>query len=207
MPIPEDHKFIRYDEDNDRDLNRVYAGFVPPGEQPGFTTVIGESLYLPQKFYVMAEYEDFDLGNLLRQTMEMHADLKVQMLYGPMDDALNGFLIHLNRQRADNGLDTIHFSYPYRFDGGNVSYHLNMIREALRTNSKSLYLGDASKVQSALQQIPSNLPDAPCQKYPIVAAAGWPLAALMSMPQNMHDDTGPAMAVTKYDLFPRFGRS
>jgi hypothetical protein len=202
--IPPYDIYYRYWAERDMILSRIFAGLVHPGEHPGFICVVGEKIVVPSrpaKYYTLAEYEDHDLGNLLRKMVELQDDFKVQETYAPTaDQSLMGFLSHFNEKRISKNLEPIELYTPYQFDDGKLYFHLNLLRENLRINSKILNLLDASKIKSSLQQTASNMSNETYQSHPAIAAIGWPFASLVSQAYVPEDGT-PAKAITEYDLW------
>lgn len=194
--------FHRYWQEADKVLSRVYAGLVHPVDQPGFICVLGEEQERSSRIYVLAEYEDDDLGNLLRKLIEFQHDFRIQETYADItDQPFRSFLAHFNSECEARGLESIQLNRPYHFNDGKLSFHLNLLREYLRINSKRLHLLDASKLKSYLQQ--SFLYDETYQSHPAIAALGWPFAALISQPYTPDDRNEPQQALMDYDPFER----
>lgn len=186
-------------------LGRVVAGIGWPSEKPGGVVVVGEELSLhprgKHKMYLLAEAEEADTGNLLARCLEFQSDLKVQFFYGALDLSTQAFLLHFNRKaRKDRKPDLFVSQTPY-FQENVIAYHLNVLKDQLRSDNKMLLLNENSCLPGLLGELPIAIASVTDKDYPLLTALAFAVTALVSMP-FVRDD-GSDMAEMKYDLFKR----
>jgi hypothetical protein len=183
--------------DREIDLGRIIGGFAPPGEQPGFLVVVGEQFGWrpppngqPAHAYLLAEYEDPDLGRLIQRATEFVAKYHVAEFYGnTRDEALIRYIVNFN-QRA-RGIR----AKPFRllsapFVEGPLSYHLQILRDRLSPTQKSLHFSRDSRLPNILLEFSQEEIFKMTEvRQPTLAALAYATVALTVWPPLYEDPT------------------
>jgi len=180
--IPGEDGFHFYHEAEDRLYQRVVAGFAAPSERPGTIVVLAEESFWRPLFQVhcLAEDEAPTLDKLIEAAIELKADYRITDFYGrTSNEDTRRFLELYNREQREKRMPTMEIlSAPYS-DSGDIASHINILRNRLHPDKKSLHLGKSKILPGALQEIPiDKLATATDTEFPAVAALGYAVAAL-----------------------------
>lgn len=198
-----------YSREDDRYFQRVVAGIGWPSEKPGAVVVLGEELTVSPgtmpNIHWLGEYETGDLGALLRQAVLYMHDLKVMAFYAGMDQPARSYLLHFNREARDQRKPTLDVLTPPNLvpDGG-ISYHVNVLKDLLRPESKRLTLSSKSRLPGALGELPESIGALKEGDCPLVAALAYAVISLKSQPHHSMELSGNrdlCRCKTEYDLF------
>ena len=181
--IPGEDGFHFYHKAEDRLYQRVVAGFAAPSERPGAIVVLAEESSWRQPFHVhwLAEDEASTLDKLFEAAIELKADFRITDFYGRTNNEdTRRFLELYNRAQRGKRMPTMGIlSAPYS-DSGDIASHINLLRNALHPDKKTLHLGKSKILPGALQEIPiDKLSTATDTEYLAVAALGYGTAALI----------------------------
>jgi hypothetical protein len=167
------------------EFNRILGGIGWAGNnKPGSGVVVGEDAFpeIGGRIYhchLLAETEDNDTGQLLRKCAEMKARFKAGEFYGRYDEANMNFLTFWNRDARDRRLPEFHIYPAPASEDGKIGYHLNLLRDRLRSGRKTLHFSKQSKLPGYLRELPTNgaatLTDS---QYPAVAALAYVVSVL-----------------------------
>jgi hypothetical protein len=188
-------------------FSRITAGIGWPDEKPGAIVVLGEQLVLPAReapnIHWLAEFESFDLGELLQKAVEFKNDLKVQTFYAGASDATNDFTRYFNQSARRNRTHEIHIHRPPNFKmDGCIGYHINLLKEILRSESKRLLLGAQSRLPGLLQEMPNAVTRIAEKDFPMMTAlayAACPLVLYPYLPESPNRALDRCR--TEYDVF------
>jgi len=181
--IPGEDGFHFYHEAEDRLYQRIVAGISAPSERPGAIVVLAEESFWRPPFQVhwLAEDEASTLDKLIEAAIELKADYRITDFYGRTNNEdTRRFLELYNRDQREKRMPTMEIlSAPYS-DTGDIASHINLLRNALHPDKKTLHLAKSKILPGALQEIPiDKLATATDREYPAVAALGYGAAALI----------------------------
>jgi len=155
-------------EGKDLYLQRIIGGICWPGSKPGFACVLGEvmSHRPPYEYHLLGEVEALTLDSLLQGCLSLQGETFVQEFRGP--EGNQEFLnFWLKKQRASK------IRPPYFFsEKENFPFQISLLRDALNTKNKSLFLSPESKLPSYLLTLPNDLSSLKAEYYPAVTALG-----------------------------------
>jgi hypothetical protein len=188
-------------EDRDIFFQRIVGGIAWPGERPGFICIVGEESYFrpPYQLHLLAEAEEQDTSELIRQCRELQAKWRVQDFYARLDETILRYLELTNQQAIT------HHGKPFQvlaapFSDGSIAYHVQLLKDRLKPGQKSLQLGSESKLPSAVLELPvDQVFKAIDEQYPAVAALGYAVSALVVWPPL--DEDRADTTDDEYDLF------
>jgi hypothetical protein len=167
--------------DQHRLYQRVVAGIGWPGVKPGAVVVVGEEAgFRDFQHYLLAEVEESDPGEFFRICLDLEGKYKISRFYSRLDEPSREYLGMWNRQRRENRLSTLTVNAaPFSQDGW-LQYHLSLVKDKLRTEQKSLHLGEA-RVAGLLTEIQmGELVEIKDVDNPLVAALCYATAALVT---------------------------
>lgn len=187
--------------DEKRTYRRVVGGIAWPGDFPGFAVVIGEESYpavgsKDYHLYVLAEAEEMDVHQLFRRCADLSVKYSVKYdvfpFYGRRDQAMMSLLNLWHRDARDNRRDVFDFDSALNSDNGNISYHINVVKELLLPERKILHLSDViekPKLPAHIQSLPPNVGSIPTDiEYPAVAALGYAVTFLKSFRYDDYEE-------------------
>ncbi len=188
-------------------FSRVVAGIGWPHEKAGAIVILGEELILPVReapsIHWLAEFESFDLGELLQKAAEFKNDLKVQFFYTGLDRTADDFVRYFNQRARQNRNQEIYVHRPPNFKmDGCIGYHLNLLKEILRPESKRLIFGTQSRLPGLLQEMSNavaSLSEKDCPMLTALAYAACPLLLYPYVPESPDRQTDRCR--TEYNLF------
>ena len=193
-----------YHEGRDLLFQRVVAGIVFPAKGPGFCVVLGEEALLrgTPKLYWLAEVEEVNLGNFVRLCIDLKNDYKVQSFYGNPSESDLVFLSEYNRHAADRSMPIMTvMPLSQSFNNNKISFYINLLKENMRPNNKTVYLSKDSRLQGRIQGMPKMIADIEANDYPACAALAYAVAVLTMNPYYNEESNKPATYRTDYDLF------
>lgn len=183
-------------EEKKLELGRIFGGIAWPGidNNPGFAVVVGEDR-LPEvggriyHCHLLAEIEDNDTGQLLRKCAELKARLEVEDFYGRYDKSNMNFLDFWNRDARDRRIPEFYIYSAIASEDGKIGYHLNILKDRLRPERKTLHLSEQSRLPGYLGKLPiSGTATLTDSQYPAVAALGYAVSALTLLEPDDDDD-------------------
>lgn len=183
--------------DEKRTYRRVVGGIAWPGDFPGFAVVIGEESYpangsKDHHLYVLAEAEEVDVHQLFGRCAELSGKYDVFSFYGRRDQAMMSLLNLWHRDARDNRRDVFDFDSALNSDNGNISYHINVVKELLLPERKILHLSDViekPKLPAHIQSLPPNVGSIPTDiEYPAVAALGYAVTLLAEFSYDYEEE-------------------
>jgi hypothetical protein len=195
IPIGKD-RCIYQDRASGRQFGRIVAGIGFPGRSPGYVGVFGE-----------ARHEDHGLGvrhvdllheveatlplELLQELADLESGYEVAEIWGLMDQsdivALTIWSDGRNR-REDNS--TLNICKPPFADDDRIKAFIQILRNRLQPEKKSLHLGEGSILAQRLLELPAaeGISGIRAKDYPAAAAAGYALMAMSIWgPMNQQD--------------------
>jgi len=188
-------------EERDLYFQRIVGGICWPGERSGFVCVVGEESYFrpPYQLHLLAEAEEQDTAELIRQCRELQAKWKVQDFYARLDETTLRYLELTNQQaRTHHGKPFQVLAAP--FSDGSIGYHVQVLKDRLQPAQKSLHLGNESKLPSAVLELPvTEVSSAKDTDFPAVAALGYAVSALVVWPPL--DEDRPERTDDEYEIF------
>ena len=148
---------------------------------------------------MLAEVEDNDTGQLLRKCAELKARFEVEAFYGRCDESNINFLSFWNRDARDRHVPEFHVYPAPASEDGKIGYHLNLLRDRLRSERKTLHFSEQSKLPGYLRELPTNgaitLTDS---QYPAVAALGYAVSVLTLFEPDLEEDE---------EVYPHYDRN
>jgi len=193
---PPNAKIFFEDSETKMRYRRIVAGLALPGVRPGFLAVVAEEWKkdptLQVRIYrVLAEAEDLDFNALFRKAIDFRGYFNVQEFLGdsenkPMMDILRLFNDGV-RERDIPGLYLI--PAPFIKEEMSFYYYANMVKDHLKQDRKTLYLGEGSKVGRYLQELPrEDILRASVLDFPAIAAVGYAVSYLDSWQPSENDN-------------------
>ncbi len=188
-------------------FSRITAGIGWSSEKPGTIVVIGEQLTFPVReapsIHWLAEFESFDLGELLKKAVEFKNDLKVQTFYAGLNDTANDFTRYFNQSARRKRSHEIHIHRPANLKmDGCIGYHLNLLKEVFRPESKRMLLSAQSRLPGLLQEMPNTVTNITEKDYPLLTALVYAASPLILYPYTPESaDRKPNCCRTEYDIF------
>jgi hypothetical protein len=184
--------------DKERLYQRVVAGIGWPGAKPGAVCVVGEEAgFRDFQHYLLAEVEEHDLGKFLKICVDLQGKYSISGLYGRLDEASLEYHNQWNKARRDKHLSPLYVSSAPFSDDGRLQYHLSIVKDKLRVEQKSLFLGEA-RVAGLLTEIQaSELVDIRDSEHPLIASLCYAVSALVTwkyvelMPEPDSSDYDP----------------
>ncbi len=202
-----DTQWDAYHPGRDIHFSRIAAGIGWPHETPGAIVVLGEQLVLPVReapsIHWLAEFESFDLGELLQKAVELKNDFKVQTFYSGVSDTANDFTRYFNQRARQNRSHEIYIHRPANLKmDGCIGYHLNLLKEILRPESKRLLIGTQSRLPGLLQEMPNAVSGITEKDFPLLTALAYAACPLVLYPYEPEPaDRQPNRCRTEYNVF------
>jgi|WetSurMetagenome_2_1015567.scaffolds.fasta_scaffold193981_3 hypothetical protein len=198
---------LSHDEKENRIYSRIEASIVFPGSAPGAIVVVAEEQRqfgsgTPTPFYVLAEIsEQWDMGNILRKHLELKAEFQITECMSPPSDTSINFLRSFNASQRERHLEEVHLNWPPSYQAGIVNYHVAILKESLRNESRRLHIPIGSAIAGHLKQIPlgQELKDS---EHPLIAALAYLTTKFVTQPYVMETSV-QRMCKTDYPLFTR----
>jgi hypothetical protein len=183
-------------------FQRIAGGIAWPSERPGFVCVVGEESFFrpPFQLHLLAEAEEQDTSELIRQCRALQAKWRVQDFYARLDETILRYLELTNQQAiTHHGKPFQVLAAPYS-DDGSIGYHVQLLKDRLQPAQKSLHLGSESKLPSAVLELPvDQVFKAIDEQYPALAALGYAVSALVVWPPL--DEDRPERTDDEYEIF------
>jgi len=176
--------------DSQRVYQRVVAGIGWPDAKPGAVCVVGEESGFrpPYQLYLLAEAEEHDAGKFFKICLDLQGKFKISGFYSRLDEVNCEYLNMSNKQRRESRLSTLFVSSAPFSDTGSLQYHLNIVKDKLRIEQKTLHLGE-SRVAGLLAEIQTGeLAEIKDSTNPLVTALCYAVSALTVW--EYHPDIG-----------------
>ena len=194
--------FNFYHESENRLYQRIAAGFVPPAERPGAVIVLGEeSTWRPPAIvHWLAESREQTLDMLIERALDLQREYKIQDFYGRTSDkGFMNFLSLRNRGAREKRMAEFQINSAPNSNADDISYHINILRNRLSPNNKTLHLGKSKFLPAALKELAlDKIATATEREFPVVAALGYAVSALTEW--EYIEGRGPTQAITDYDV-------
>ena len=183
--------------DQKRTYRRVVGGIAWPGNLPGFAVILGEEIYpavgsKDHHLYVLAEVEEMDVYTLFKRSVELAAKYHASFFYGRHDLAMINSLNLWNRNSLEKETAVLNFDRAPFSKDGNISYHMNTLKNLLLPERKLLHLSDgikSPKLPAFIQSLPPNVYAAATDiEYPVVAALGYAVTLLVEFRHDDYDE-------------------
>jgi len=198
------------DPENPRPYFRICGGVAWPYKgRPGFVVLVGEQTRNlrsgdPPKFYGLTESEHRNNGDMLSKCMELTTAVDTwysNMVPEAQRVALHQFNLGQERKHAAG---TQLINVPMLSEAGEASELFSYAEAELDTwttaGQKTVFLGECSRVQAALQRVPENWDSAEdILKLPEVTALYYVLGSMFRLPYSI-PAREPVFAKTDYDI-------
>ncbi|MFC1888953.1 hypothetical protein ACFL4G_04270 [Thermodesulfobacteriota bacterium] len=188
-PIPPHGITFYQDKEANAEYRRIIGGLAWPGVKPGFAVVVGEDLEEDTELKVhhmrvLAEAEEFDIGDLFSRCLTLRGEWKVGRWYGdPYNRPLMEIFRQLNKplfERKEPRLYPV--QAPHVDDPKSFEFCIQMIKKHLHPSRKALHFGE-SRIKSYLAEFPmEEFTSAGASDYPAIAALGYAVSALSIYP-------------------------
>ena len=185
---------------NKRELffNRTWGGVAWPGDKPGFAVIIGETYDKgPGGHYkhVLAEVETFHSNELVSDCVKLRQEFRVDSFWGRNTEADTDYVALSNKHAYENGLPYFDVQTAPGPEDEFLVYQINILRDCLASERKSLFMFDESVLPGYLLELPQSVHKITNVQYPAIAALGYVITALVSSAQV--DDH-----ISEADLYP-----
>lgn len=197
-------------EGDDRCYQRIVAGFAPPSERPGAIVVVAEEMAFrpPAHIFWVDELQEHSLDRLFLAAVELKQKYNIDEFFGRVSDPnFLRSLSHWNNARAEKHMAALQLSAAPDSESGCISFHVNVLRQRLAPENKTLWLGNSEFLPAALQELPqSEVHAATDVNYPILSAVSYAVSALEIYAVNPYADTQPRFANSEYDPLNYFNK-
>lgn len=167
---------------------RVVGGLAWPSIRPGFAVILAEDWdedphLKARHFRLLAEAEEGEIQEILEWCRVMHVNSSEAhwCWYGERNNKpAMSFCSRMNRNLYEQGMLGVRIANaPYADDPRGFEFCVNILKEHLRPERKTLHLGEQSALPGYLMNLSSrDIIRASAQDYPAIAAAGYAMAAL-----------------------------
>ena len=185
--------------DQEVDFRRIWAGIGFPGQQPGFITIIGEQHRLiihPYQqtvhFRLIAEYESWDVEELLNKTILFRADHQVSAFFGRTSRENDYSIRDFNDKGYDKRLPWVDIReaplVDTEGDRGRIGYHINALRTLIKDGILHKNELQGSALHRYLMEIPqANLQEITDKQHPAVASLSYVCVALSELGEDQDE--------------------
>jgi len=158
----------------------VVGGLVWPSENPASVCVVGQQDVWrpPQPAYVLAEFEEATVGDLLKKCSYLSGEFCVQDFYGRPDQAYLRYVDQFNAEARQNRMKRFNFQSAPNVDLP-MDYHFNLLRDRLTPGKKTIHFPEGSQLKGQLLAVPENQVIAEDTHYPLVSALAYCISALV----------------------------
>jgi len=181
-------------------FQRVIAGIAFPGERPGGVVFVGEETSFGPIYqhHWLDEIEEYDTGLLFKRCLDLQGKYKAEVV-GRLDKANLRYLSNWNEARQNRSISALQIlSAPFS-ETGHIGYHIEILKDKLRTNQKTLHLEDSALPAHLLALQASETSSVTDTQMPLVAALGYAVTALTEW--NFYDVNAPIIiAQTEYNM-------
>jgi hypothetical protein len=178
------------------DFGRIVCGIGWPAEQPGYAVFIGEEKFpaVGTRVYhahLLTELVDvLDAAELIRKCARLAAEYGVQVVSGRRHQPMIQLLNVLNAGAHDRHMPELRVvGEPHSENGGLIEFHLNLIRDRLSPNSKTLHGVEGTRLAAHLAECSvDKVHTATDLEYPAIAALGYAVEELALYPTDPNYD-------------------
>ena len=188
-----------FDEDKGIYYGWVVGGLVWPSENPGAVVIVGqEDVWRPPRpAYVLAEFEEKTIGDLIKRCAHLAKDFCTEDFYGRQDPTCLRYVDQHNAEARQKRMKRFNFNPAPSCDLP-MDYHFNLLRDRLTPGKKTIHFPDGSQLKGQLLSVPESHVIAEDSHYPLVSALGYCVSALME--SEGFDNHQPNHVKTDYDV-------
>ena len=160
-------------------FSRIVAGIGWPGDRPGGIVVLGASkIYEINHYFVLAEAISDNYGKLLAAGLSLQSEMETEDTYGRHVKGSEEYLSIADNKAFLNGKPYLRYADAPGIDD-KIQLQIEMIRDHTRVHGKTLHLFHDSSLPSELLGLPDVTYQLKNTDYPLTAALGYALSALV----------------------------
>ena len=162
----------------------IVGGIAWPGEKSGFGVVVGIERFpavgtKTYHHYLLSETEDNDIDKLISSCSKLAEYYEITYFFGRRDDSSINYLSIWNQDAKKRDVSEFDVTSNQYSDNGLIGYNINVLKNRLCAENKTLHLLNESKLKGYLLDIPPNMVStATDTQFPAIAALGYAVAAL-----------------------------
>ncbi len=188
-----------YVDDKGRFFANIVGGIVWPSTNPGAVVAIAQedSWRPPRPAYVLAEFEESTIGELIRKCSYLSTEYCVEDFYGRPDQTCLRYIDQHNAEAQQKRMKKFYFQSAPSCDLP-MDYHFNVLRDRLAPGSKTIHFEEGSQLKGQLLAVPEDQLITEDSNYPLVSALAWAVAALIEA-EGISEGQKKTFSNYKYD--------
>jgi hypothetical protein len=177
-PVSGDPAYL--DEERQIYYSRIVGGLVWPSENPGAVVAVGQADVWrpPRPVYVLSEFEENTIGDLIRRCSYLATEFHVEDFYGKPDQTCLRYIDQHNSEAKAKRMKRFNFQSAPSIDLP-MDYHFNILRDRLTPGEKSIHFPEGSQLKGQLLAVPENQFISEDAHYPLVSALAYCVSALV----------------------------